>query len=443
MEAGLAQLIEVPATALRGLDPDAAIVQLQHVEGLLARLHAIQAELLVAAAAPESRVDEFAVLDPRPDRHEERLVRICDAVREEIASALRWSPATAAGRIDAARLLCGPLSQTRACLLAGLISPGHATAVVEAAGRLPGRPGSSHEDPDIFARGCDELQRRVLPVAERGTISQTRSAGRRAVLAIDAAGVQRRRREELCTRDVHVMDEPDGMSTIFARMTTEQAHTIMRAVVAHAEVANDPFLRAGERRVEALTALVVAGCGSATGSGVGSSQAVTVQLDVIVGWGDLLSDEPRSAVVDGVDVPMEAVRDLLAAPEVDVMVRRLVADPVTGVLSGVGRRSYRIPERLREFIALRDGACRFPGCRRRAARCQIDHADAWDDGGSSDPQNLGPLCTRHHQLKTHGGWQLLESGDDGSCTWRSPARRVYRREPVPVLAPPEPQPPPF
>ncbi len=170
---------------------------------------------------------------------------------------------------------------------------------------------------------------------------------------------------------------------------------------------------------------------------------MTVHLDVVAGWDDLLSDEPRSAVIEGADVPAEAVRDLLADPDVTVMVRRLLADPVTGVLTGVGRSRYRLPERLREFIAFRDGTCRFPGCRRRATRCQIDHAEAWDDGGASDPENLGALCTRHHQLKTHGGWQLLDSRDDGSCIWQSPARRVHQRDPVPVLAPPEPQPPPF
>ncbi|MGB4690052.1 MAG: hypothetical protein WBH16_07590, partial [Candidatus Nanopelagicales bacterium] len=43
----------------------------------------------------------------------------------------------------------------------------------------------------------------------------------------------------------------------------------------------------------------------------------------------------------------------------------------------------------------------------------------------SDVGNLGALCLRHHQLKTHGGWQLTESKPDGSCTWTSPAGRTY------------------
>ncbi len=196
MDIATAELIALEGASVRSLDPDAAIGELQRLERLLSRLHALQSELLVTAASPEPRIDEFTVLDPRPDRHEERLVRISDAVREEISSALRWSPATTAGRIDSARLLADPLMQTRDALRAGLISPGHVTAIVEAAGRLPGRRGTATEDREVFARACAELQRRVLPVAERGTISQVRSAGRRAVLAIDAEGAQRRRREE-------------------------------------------------------------------------------------------------------------------------------------------------------------------------------------------------------------------------------------------------------
>jgi hypothetical protein len=123
------------------------------------------------------------------------------------------------------------------------------------------------------------------------------------------------------------------------------------------------------------------------------------------------------------------VLDLLADPTVDLTMRRLVVDPVSGTLLDVGRRSYEVPTRLRELIVLRDRTCRFPGCQRRAARCQIDHADAWEDGGATDAANLGALCVRHHQLKTHGGWRLVDSDPAGGCTWISPQGRRYRHPP--------------
>ena len=125
------------------------------------------------------------------------------------------------------------------------------------------------------------------------------------------------------------------------------------------------------------------------------------------------------------------VRALLTDPDVAVTIRRLVTDPLTGHLLDHGRRTYAIPDRLREFIVARDRTCRFPGCARRADRCQIDHAQPWDDGGSTSPDNLGALCVRHHQLKTHAGWQITHSRPDGGCTWTSPHGRVYEHAPPP------------
>ena len=155
----------------------------------------------------------------------------------------------------------------------------------------------------------------------------------------------------------------------------------------------------------------------------------------------------------------EAIRELLHREETPAILRRLVLDPSTGALLDRGRRTYAVDGSLRAFIALRDGVCRFPGCQRAASRCQMDHAIAWQDGGSTDRSNLGPLCTRHHQLKTHARWDITQSADDGMCVWRSPMGRVYHSFPlgpmgdadgVPTGAPPPPvtgetdvDPPPF
>ncbi|MHB8796423.1 MAG: hypothetical protein ACYC90_13330 [Candidatus Nanopelagicales bacterium] len=45
------------------------------------------------------------------------------------------------------------------------------------------------------------------------------------------------------------------------------------------------------------------------------------------------------------------------------------------------------------------------------------------------PRNLGALCTRHHQLKTHAGWQITHTAADGTCTWQSPIGRTYHHHP--------------
>lgn len=389
------------------MDADEAIARLQELERELARLHAVQAELLIAAASPDRWVDEYLILDPRPDHDEERTIRIADAVREEIAAALRWSLSATQNRIDSSRLLCGSLSRTKDALVAGAISPQHAAVIVEAAQRVP----ENHE----------ALQDRVLSLAERSTVSRTRQTANRAVLSIDAKGAESRRRRARCTRDVFVIDDLDGISVLVARMATDRAHAVMAYVngVAYASQTDGAPGSIGELRCRALETLVMSDHDDRPAT-------VRAHLDILVSLDALLGTDAGPAELAGSGpMSLEAVADLLADDDAQVTIRRLVTDPHNGHLLDLGRSSYRIPDRLREFIVTRDRVCRFPGCARRASRCQIDHAIAWDDGGSTDVGNLGALCVRHHQLKTHGGWRIENSKPDGSCEWVSPHGRRY------------------
>ena len=92
----------------------------------------------------------------------------------------------------------------------------------------------------------------------------------------------------------------------------------------------------------------------------------------------------------------------------------------------------------------------MPGCNRAARSCDLDHTTPWPHG-STEPTNLGPLCRRHHNLKTHRGWHLHATGDPTNpndpltYTWRSPAGITTTDHPPPPLnPPPEPErPPPF
>ncbi|OMH33167.1 HNH endonuclease signature motif containing protein [Tersicoccus sp. Bi-70] len=132
----------------------------------------------------------------------------------------------------------------------------------------------------------------------------------------------------------------------------------------------------------------------------------------------------------------------LAATAASLMLGLTVDDPGGAVLRTDSRivpvivtdgRQYRIPDRLRRSLAVRDGICRFPGCRRTATSCDVDHLVAWADGGSSEPGNLTHLCRKHHVLKHHSGWSVAsappEAGTPGSLIWRSPTGRHYPAEP--------------
>jgi hypothetical protein len=345
----------------------------------IARLHALQADALVAVASADRVVDEFALIDPVSS--EERRIRIEDAVREEVAAALRWSPSMAQARIDQARLLAGPLDQVREALVAGEISPRHVGVIAEAAGRLPGAVDRFRRDvdgqPDAraiaaeaeFAAACEQLERRVLPTACRSTVARTRQATRRAVLAIDADGQRRRHLQARCAREVYVADGEDGISTLVARLSTPDAHAVFALVDAVAHDLGDepegcrPRLTIGERRAEALAALVLARDGS--------SAVVQARVDVVVDLPTLLGLAERAGELAGcgageVPVSADAIRELIADPRIAVSLRRLVTDPVTGHLLDCDRRSYQVPDALRAFLVARDQTCRFPGCARPA-----------------------------------------------------------------------------
>jgi HNH endonuclease len=93
-------------------------------------------------------------------------------------------------------------------------------------------------------------------------------------------------------------------------------------------------------------------------------------------------------------------------------------------------RSYRPPELMRHLVCIRQRTCAFPGCRRRAERCDIDHTTPFDQGGRTCPCNLEPLCRRHHRAKQAPGWRL-DQPEPGTLVWTAPHARRYIVTPDP------------
>lgn len=85
------------------------------------------------------------------------------------------------------------------------------------------------------------------------------------------------------------------------------------------------------------------------------------------------------------------------------------------------------PPTMREQVVLRDRHCVFPWCDRDARAGDLDHIQAYDSNGppgQTCPDNLAPLCRRHHRCKTHGRWRYRRN-EDGTYTWTSPHRHEY------------------
>ena len=122
-------------------------------------------------------------------------------------------------------------------------------------------------------------------------------------------------------------------------------------------------------------------------------------------------------------VDADQVRTWCRAPGVQVTVK-----PVLDLTEHLHVDQYQVPDRLADQAAERDLRCVFPWCTRPAEKCDLDHVIPYAEGGPTASDNLGPLCRRHHRLKTHhAGWgyTVLEPG---TYLWSSPHGYQFLRD---------------
>ncbi len=189
----------------------------------------------------------------------------------------------------------------------------------------------------------------------------------------------------------------------------------------------------GQRRCDVLTDIVL-------GRGERPRVTPTVIVTVPAATVAALSDEPgdlhgygpidpataraiaataptflRALIAPGEQTPAESVE----TPDAD-------ARPTNAAILSVTRRRYRPTTELRTVLLVDDETCRFPGCGRRASRCELDHTTAWAEGGETRASNLAHLCARHHHLKHEGGWRA-EQPESGvrDLLWTSPRGARY------------------
>jgi hypothetical protein len=93
---------------------------------------------------------------------------------------------------------------------------------------------------------------------------------------------------------------------------------------------------------------------------------------------------------------------------------------------------YQPGNQLRNLVRARQRRCSFPGCRRPAAGCDLDHTVPYDQGGRTCECNLSPLCRTHHQVKQAHGWTLTQP-EPGILIWTTPHGRSYTVRPEPYL----------
>jgi hypothetical protein len=383
-------------------------------------------------------------------------------VREDVAAALRLSGRTAADRLAFATEL-SRLPATLDVLDRGEISNLHARTLAEATVTLDDATAST-------------VEAAVLPKAPTQALPNFKRSVTKAVLTVAPKTAEEQHAEAVTQRRVVRTPDGSGMSWVSMLLADAAAGTVMTAIDALARriPKTDPRT-ADQRRADAAVQLALhalhgsttgtatgtrvataaevdAGQGFATAAGIGAGSSgctfgdlsrehgMRPSVQVTVALSTLLGLDEQPGELDGTGpIPASVARRIAADPTGTW--RRLVTDEL-GRLVDYGRTTYRPPKDLTDYVIARDRTCRFPHCNRRAARCEIDHREAWECGGATCAFNLDALCPRHHHGKHEAGWtpRRLPNGD---LEWTSPTGHVYIKEAAayPIdqtLHPPEP-----
>ncbi|MCC9198579.1 DUF222 domain-containing protein [Arthrobacter sp. zg-Y820] len=178
------------------------------------------------------------------------------------------------------------------------------------------------------------------------------------------------------------------------------------------------------------------GSGSDTGSGKGSGKGsgscrighgprARTEILVLINAETLFGADDQPAELNGYGpISPETARRMAREAMKWTPVER---DPDTEEILRVGKRR-KVPDGLKRVLRVRDGTCRFPGCRTNAVISEIDHTKPWAQGGPTDHDNLEHLCRRHHMFKSEGFWKARQPRP-GVIEWTSPGGRCYRTEP--------------
>jgi hypothetical protein len=134
--------------------------------------------------------------------------------------------------------------------------------------------------------------------------------------------------------------------------------------------------------------------------GAAPTLVVSVRADDLVAGGGV-------GHIDGVDEPvsMTVARHVACAGGILRVTKTANGRPVA--LEVVDRV---FTAHQRKAITLRDGHCIIPGCRVRAAWCEIHHVVEASRGGATATDNGVLLCWHHHRTLETGGWHIRMRG---------------------------------
>ena len=311
------------------------------------------------------------------------------AAAEDAGLQLQLTTSEARNRAYEGQTLIDSLPQLWALFRAGLTSYAHASAAVQHLAGL--------SDPAAIARYDSGLAGAAATLTPTGFRRKARTLQER--LLAEPAGARHLR--ALAERRVHMEPAEDGMAWLHLHLAAEDA------------------IRITERLTQTARNIHRTEAAASTGSAFGRRTQMQIRTDLAVAWlaGDgtptaakvrpillvpilsLLGHGKQPAILHGygpID-PAAAAKLFHDAPAFYCA----GTDPLTGALLNLDRGTYRPTKAQRQWLTIKYGSCARPGCDCSSSMADIDHVKEWvRDHGPSNIDNLIPLCTPDHRLKT-------------------------------------------
>lgn len=337
------------------------------------------------------------------------------SVIAEFAAAGHISSRSMSHQFSVGIALANEYPQTLRALSEGRISRRHAEMILEAA------PRGIDDADDGGATMRAAYEREVVPYACGTTPPRTLAHARAVAAALQPVTQEEAHREAREEREVSVRPTADGMAQLTGVVPELLAFAIADRLTAMAKAFEDDRTMDQRRADLFCDLLLTAVPSSALGTDVEALRPtvqVTIAASTLAGHDDLMAE------LDGVGpVHPEIARTLAGnAPSFT----RLFLDP-SGMVTNVD--TYVPSTRMKRYLRARDQHCRFPGCRAKPSRCEIDHNHDRALDGATSLDNLACFCSSHHPLKhpdvdARHRWTVRQE-PEGTLVWRSPLGREY------------------
>jgi hypothetical protein len=350
------------------------------------------------------------------------------SMRAELAVAVGVSERTMESLIGYSQAIVTGLPATFDAMSRGLVTERHARIIAD-------------EARDLTAEESTVFEAEVLPFAETLTAAKFSRKARAVRGQIKSVDLGKRHEGAVLNSAVSLVPPKDGMAALWIEMTAPKAVAAYSRIDRAARTLTDPddTRSLAHKRADVVADMLLdegtlfapdTESDEQSGPRVPAAfRGIRPEVHVTVPALTLAGASEAPASLDGYGpISAEAARELVGTAS---GFYRILTHPETGVTLSFGREKYEVPAELKRYLRARDETCRFPGCNRPAAASELDHTEAWEDGGITAAWNLGCLCKGHHRLKHNTAWKVSQAPDgSGVHNWTSPLGRAHRTEPA-------------